>query len=274
MSAPDSFSETVPPKPLQRSTARAILLGDRLDVTGLERSDAVSAVPLAFRVGADGFAALFRHGVVVTVGLSPVEEDELLRGLKPRVTRPFERLEDETAQIVVDPEKEDHVPPGGPVRIRDLSPERVLVVADALAKSVALARDERGVAAVFDVIEPLAERLARTGRAPADRRAMKRIIGEALLVQHRTAGRVAAQDKPDVLWDRPDLERLYQRLEGEYELGERAQALARKLAVIDETARALTDLIDTERSLRLEVAIVLLIVFEILITFYEMWAKR
>jgi uncharacterized Rmd1/YagE family protein len=40
--------------------------------------------------------------------------------------------------------------------------------------------------------------------------------------------------------------------------------------VLGDTAQALTDIIDTERSLRLELIIVLLIVFEIVITFYQM----
>jgi uncharacterized Rmd1/YagE family protein len=84
------------------------------------------------------------------------------------------------------------------------------------------------------------------------------------------SGRVAVEEKPDVLWDRPDLERLYARLEDEYELKERAKALHSKLEVLGDTAQALTDIIDTERSLRLELIIVLLIVFEIFITFYQM----
>jgi required for meiotic nuclear division protein 1 len=56
-------------------------------------------------------------------------------------------------------------------------------------------------------------------------------------------------------------------LEDEYELKERVDALNRKLGVIAETTKALADMIDTERSLRLELIIVLLIVFEIAITF-------
>ena len=40
--------------------------------------------------------------------------------------------------------------------------------------------------------------------------------------------------------------------------------------MVQQTARALTDLIDAQRSVRLEATIVLLIVFEILITFYEL----
>jgi uncharacterized Rmd1/YagE family protein len=80
------------------------------------------------------------------------------------------------------------------------------------------------------------------------------------------AGRVAVEDKPDVLWDRSDLERLYARLEDEYELKERANTLSRKIDVVQDTARALTDLIDQQRSLRLEQIIVLLILFEVVMS--------
>jgi uncharacterized Rmd1/YagE family protein len=80
---------------------------------------------------------------------------------------------------------------------------------------------------------------------------------------------VAVEEKPDVLWERPDLERLFARLEDEYELKERADVLTRKLTVISDTTRALADIIDTERSLRLEVIIVVLILLEILIAAYQ-----
>jgi len=75
------------------------------------------------------------------------------------------------------------------------------------------------------------------------------------------------------LWDRGDLERLYARLEDEYELRERANALRHKLQVIEATTRALTDIIDTERSARLEFIIAVLIVVEILIAFYDLFFR-
>ncbi|HEY3696741.1 RMD1 family protein [Phenylobacterium sp.] len=251
-------------------TARAVLLGERIDTVGLERRDAVSTTPLAFGVGEQGFAVVFRYGVVVLIGLDPLAEDEVLRGIGPRVVSPFALREEETARLAPAGDREERVEPDGAICIADRSPQRLLVVADALAKSAALADDERQVAQVFDTIEPWARELARRGRGPAGRRAMIRLIGAALLVEHRVSGRVAVSDKPDILWDRPDLERLYARLETEYELDERAEVLNRKLGLIGQTARLMTDLIDTERSLRLEWAIVVLIVAEIGLTLYQM----
>mgnify|MGYP000891453114 CR=1 FL=1 len=251
-------------------TVRALLLGERLDTVGLERSDLIASAPLAFRVGAHGFAALFRYGVAVFAGLTPVEEDSVLSQIKARVARPFAKAEEETAMIQLASDQEDHVPPGGPIHLRSLLPEKVLVIADALAKSVVLARDEREVSSVIEVVEPFARQLAEQGRTPGGRRAILKHIGNALLVQHRVSGRVAVAEKPDAVWDRPDLERLYARLQDEYELKERADALSRKLTVISDTAEVLTDMIDTKRSLRLEAIIVILILFEIVITIFQL----
>jgi len=257
-----------PPQRL-RLAARAHLLGERLDTAGLERSDVISKTPLAFRVG-DGYAVLFRYGVAVLIGLTPIAEDEVLRGLAPRIQGAFPSVDTETTTIEIEPNTEEGVPPGGPISIRELDPPRLLVIADVLAKNIALGRDEREVSRVFETIEPFAARLARSGRSPTNRRSMLRTIGQALLVHHRLSGRVEVEEKPDILWDNPHRERLYARLAEEYELKERAGGLTRKLRVIDETTRALTDLIDTQRSMRLEATIVVLIVVEVLIAFYDL----
>jgi uncharacterized Rmd1/YagE family protein len=255
-----------------RKTVRALLLGDRIDTSGLDRTDVLSTTPLAFRAGHDGVVTVFRYGVVVMFGLSLLEEDEVLRGLRSRVVRPIEPPEEETAAIEITADKDGQVLPGGPILVKAITPEHMLVIADALAKSVVLAWDERKVASVIDVIEPFARQLAEKGRTPGGRHVILKHIGNALLVQHRVSG-VAVADKPDAVWDRPDLERLYARLQEEYELKERAEALARKLAVISDTAEVLTDIIDTRRSLRLETIIVVLILFEILITVYELLTR-
>ncbi len=213
---------------------------------------------------------LFRYGVAVIACLSPQQEEEVLKGLQPRLIRPIRPFEEETAFVEVAPDKDDQILPGGPISLKTVTPDHLIVIADALSKSVVLARDEREVAAVFELVEPFARHLAERGRAGASRRTILRLIGNALLVQQRFSGRVAVADKPDVVWDRPDLDRLYARLEDEYELRERAEALASKLSVIAETAEVLTDIIDTKRSFRLEIIVVILIAVELIIAGYQL----
>jgi uncharacterized Rmd1/YagE family protein len=253
------------PTSARRITVRALLLGERIDTAGLERSDVLAKVPLAFRAGENGVVALFRYGVAVMVGMSPLEEEEVVDRLDGRIVSPFKIREEETVQIEVAPDKDDQVAPSGIIGVKALTAEHTLLIADALATSVILAHDEKSVTAVFDVIQPIARELAEQGRSPGGRRAILRHIGSALLVQHRISGLVAVAEKPDVLWERPDLERFYARLEDEYELKERADLLNRKLTVISDSAKAFADIIDTERSARLELIIVVLIVVEIVI---------
>ena len=250
-------------------TIRALMLGDRINTAGLELGELVSSTPAAYRVHS-GLAVIFRYGVVVLMGLAPSEQKTFLELLSPRVTGELNPREEELAQAqLCKDEASEAIQPGGPICLSKFSHDRLLVVADALAKSTALARDERRVAAVFDVIEPFARELAERGRTPRRRKAMLQLIGSALLVQQRVSGRVAIAEKPDVLWEKPKLDRLYSRLEDEYELKERLDALDRKLTVVAETANALTDIIDTRRSLRLELAVVVLIVLEIAIACFQ-----
>ena len=257
----------------QQLTAHALLIGDRINTAGFE-GQVLSSTPLALRVGSSGMAVVFRYGVVVFIGLTADEEAEFLERLQARTFGKITPHEEEWAKIQIAKEAEEPIPVGGPILVREFSLERLLLVADALAKSVVLGRDEREAANVFDTIEPFARELANRGKTSRNRTDLLKLIGNALLVQHRLSGRVAVGEKPDVLWDRPDLERLYARLEDEYELSERAETLNRKLEVIAETATTLADIIDTQRSLRLEIIIVFLIAFEIVITFYEIYARR
>jgi uncharacterized Rmd1/YagE family protein len=256
--------------PATRRSVRALLLGDRIDTSGLDRTEVISTAPMTFRAGQNGLVAVFRFGVVVLFDLSVLEADDVLRRLNPRVVRPVTLREDETAVIEAALDRDEQILPGGPILLKSVTPEHVTVIADALAKSVILARDEREVGSVIDRIEPMARELAEKGRTPGDQKAILKLIGNALLVQHRVSGRVAVADKPDAVWDRPDLERLYGRLQEEYELPERAEALTRKLQVISDTAEVLSDMIDTRRSLRLEFAVVLLIVFEIVLSIFQL----
>ena len=252
------MSDAVP----ARLRVRAVLLGDRLNTAGLRRAAQVSTTPLAFRVGADGLAVLFRYGAAVLIGLDAETEARVLADVADHVSGPHSPIEEEVAQILVDPGQDEQITASGAIQLKAATVEHQLIVADALAKSVALAQDEREMAGVFESIEPFAQNLA-SGRRPGGRDPVIRLIGRSLLAQHRLSGRVAVREKPDFLWDRPDLERFYARLEDEYELIERAETLDRKLAVVGSTAGVLLDMHDTSRFLRLEILVVVLILAEL-----------
>jgi len=162
----------------------------------------------------------------------------------------------------------------GRLIVPDLAMPRVQVIADILAKSVLLDNYERYVADVFDRIDPLAERLQKRGRLPREEHDLKRYLGDILQIQHRLVGRAEVGEKPEVLWEHDEHERLWRRLENEFEISERQAALDRKLEVISNTAETLLGLLTDRHTLRVEWYIVILIVVEILLTLYELFFKH
>jgi uncharacterized Rmd1/YagE family protein len=253
----------------QGTIVRALLLGEGLDLKGLERQDAFSINPLAFNTSANGRAMLFKFGAVVFFNLTPIEEDGLIHGLEQRILGPLSEREIETALLVAAPDEEDLLSKSGAIQIKSTDNNRLLLVGEALAVSVALAYDERRIAAAFDKIEPLAATLIKRRLPAGPKSAMLEQIGEALLIQKRLASRVDLDEKPDVLWDHPELERLWAKLVDEYDLPARARAVERKLAVIRETAETIAELITTRTSHRLEVLVIVLIAIEIVLALFD-----
>lgn len=268
------MSEPLPFEPDADSiSVHALLIAERIDTRSLEKRTALSVLPLTIHAGASGLAVLFRYGAVVMFNMSEEEERAFLDGLRPLIHEPIERPEEDVARVAKRPHREEQVDPSGTVLLKDWSLEKLQLVADILAKNVVLAHDEERIRHVFDRIEPLAAHLKQAGRARRDTRALLRQIGDVLLTQHRMVGRVEITERPELLWDYPQLERLYLRLEDEYELRERDRALDRKLDLISRTVETLLDLVHNKRSLRVEWYIVILIVVEIVLYLYDMFIR-
>jgi required for meiotic nuclear division protein 1 len=187
----------------QRVRVHALLLGNRIDLRAVYRSDSLAVVPLAIPAGERGIAVLFRYGAVVMFNLQIVEEAAFLVSLKSVVGDPLENPEREEVELLVEP-GDERVDAVGVIHLHQVTIERLLVVADVLAKSVTLAFDENRVARVFDRIEPVARALQRRGRGRVVATQLLDHIGDVLITQHRMVGRVEVAEKPELLWDRPE----------------------------------------------------------------------
>ena len=248
--------------------ARAVILGERLDHRGLGPGGSALADPVPISALPPIRAFAFRWGAVVIFGANPAEEAALLEGLGPRVTNPTHNPAEETALIHVGAAR-DGVDAEGVIQLSDSATERLAVVADALAKSAALAQQEARIAGALDRLEPAVADLRAAGRLRFSSRALHRQIGHALSAHSRNLARVEAADKPEVLWDHPELERLHARLADEYELLERGAILERKLVWIGNTIQTLLSLLQAKRALGLEAAVVALVGIEVAFTLYE-----
>lgn len=251
---------------------RALLLGDRLDLKLFKISDCLATTPLTLLVDKDGgIAVLFRYGVVVLFGVKSPDEARFIESLRPLLTNPYPAPEMEEMEIHCG--MNSIGVQSGAISLDHISLEKLQVIADALSKNLVLTLYEKKVAGEFDKIEPLAQELATHGKVSAGSKKLLSKIGHMLLIEHRMVGRAEIGDKPETLWDFPHLEGLYASLEDEFELIERQSALDRKLGLISDTAQTLADVWDNKQLHKLEWYVIGLILFEIVISLFEMTEK-
>jgi uncharacterized Rmd1/YagE family protein len=144
-----------------RLEARAVLLGDRLMIDRSGYTGVISTAPFGYRKN-DGYVVVFRYGAVVLIGLREEEERSVLDEIRPANPGP---PEEERFSIEIRPDQEEGLATNGGIQLKELTVAHVLVLADILAKSVALASYEREIASVFDTIEPAATALAVSGES-------------------------------------------------------------------------------------------------------------
>jgi len=88
---------------------------------------------------------LYKFGVAVLFGLSPLEEDDVLSQVGAPLAGAVSRRDDETLMLELLAEGEGNPPPTGTLSVKDATGPRLLVIANALAKSVLWARRNGGL---------------------------------------------------------------------------------------------------------------------------------
>jgi uncharacterized Rmd1/YagE family protein len=253
-----------------RFEVRAVHVGERIDIKGIDPR-VTPQLPVMIEVGTTGLAVLLRAGAVVLFNVDPIAQERFVADLGPRVQGRMARQETERA--VVRQGDADAVEPDAIV-LREITLGKLQVIAEILGKSVVLARYETDIADAFTGIEPMAVQMSNTPtRLPWKQRDLVRTIGGAILAEHSLVARAELLEKPDLLWDNAELDRMYGRLEDEYELRERYLALDTKLGVISRAAQTMLELAQTKRSLHVEYYIVALILFEIVLGILELASK-
>ncbi len=266
---------------------RAAILGERLVLKNIKEIDpeieTLATNPLTIRVGETGCAVLLRYGVIVTFDLSSEEESDLLRKLDSRIRDRFtttiseelsiaflsQTLEQPSEQIAKPKERlENNV-----LWLQQCSAERLQIVAEALAKTVVLDYYEGEVSRLFKQIKPFTTAIQGTNLRPPKEKELLSYVGGTLLIQQKMLGIVEVGEKPDPVWDYPELDRLYLRLEDEYELKERLVALEQKLALIARTVETALGILQRDSSHRVEWYITILIVVEIAIAIYDILTR-
>ena len=89
--------------PERQFQAKAVLLGERIDLRGYAADEVLARNPLTVSVGNRGVAVLFRYGAVVMFGVSEPAQSKFLETLARLIGERHERPETEEVEVRVDP---------------------------------------------------------------------------------------------------------------------------------------------------------------------------
>ena len=248
-------------------TMRAVFAGQRINMNEFKNQKPVARNPIMYQVTEDGFVVVFKYGVVVFVNVTMDAQQTWLQQAQGAIKSHVNSSEMEYLDIVTEQRQEGFS--DGVLCLNSSEINKLQLIAFVLAKSVVLSYYEQNTAQLFDRIEPLANDLQARGRAYRHDKELLRHIGDVLSIQSTMVGRAEMSEKPDLLWDYPQMERLFQTLEAEYEIRERHSALEKKYDLISRTVTTLLDWLQYKRTLRVEWYIVILIVVDIVISLSE-----
>ena len=154
----------------------------------------------------------------------------------------------------------------GVLQLGKLGPERAAAVAIVVAQSAAMEYYERLVDDLFARTDALVDRLEKSGTVRARPARLHRFIGEAITSRNEVLSVLHLLDKPDEVWDDPELDRIYDDLRAEFDLEDRYSSLETKLRGVQESLELVLDVARDRRMWLLEMSIALLILVELLLS--------
>jgi len=214
-------------------------------------------------------AVLFDFGAAVFIGIDTAQRDTFIKDILDRVgPEPHAPL---TEEYLLE------VGSGGPSHVkfdRVVMHEPTLpalkLVSLLLAQSVAMDYYNEDVQEIQRRSDDITFSMRTAGRLPGRVGDLVRFIGTCMETKNDIIATLALFDKPDATWEDAELDRLYNALRAELELDDRFRALESKLRMIQENLVLLVDLSQHRSTWRLEMTVVVLIMFEVLISLWQL----
>lgn len=227
-----------------------------------------------FKVADHEWLLIYSFGVVVLVNLP---EDFLKKFLTKKVRQCCSGIRDDKYSeeyfIVEDPEVERESAESEEVKVKQLTLERVDLIAEVMAQSVAIDAADHEVEHMFQQFSGYTTALEQHGRMIAPTKTMLKLIGKNYGIIESNVTRLSLLDQPDITWESPELEYLFGSMRSMFELDDRFKALNFKLELIKSHSSLFLDVIGARRIEKLEVIIIVLIAVEILLFLYELFGR-
>ncbi|OGM99222.1 MAG: hypothetical protein A2915_02870 [Candidatus Yanofskybacteria bacterium RIFCSPLOWO2_01_FULL_41_34] len=233
-------------------------------------------VPLVVKLLKDQYAVMTKFGTVTFWNVSARLRQQFINEIRACVRSKKEHYSyDEDTKVLIG---------GGAEKVTfekvysaDLNVEKIKIISYALSQSVALERYENDIEKNLSEFEMVVDNLKTKGKALFSEKKLLKQIGKVFSVKQTTVVHLALFDKPESIWESPDLETLYNRMSSEYDLKIRFDILDKKIDYLSDISKMMIEFLAEKRNAFLETVIIVLIVIEIglwfLPPFSQIWVN-
>ncbi|MFE4143090.1 RMD1 family protein [Peribacillus sp. YIM B13472] len=142
------------------------------------------------------------------------------------------------------------------------------LISTILAKSVALEKTEEQLGKIHDKLEAMIDRLEK-GKLRIGNKELARTTAKIVRHEYNTLAYIMILDKPDITWTSSIAGEFYDRMLDFFELNDRYKILKSKTEILYNIMDGFSNISHSIRGLFVEWIIVILIVFEIILTILE-----
>jgi len=247
---------------------RVYHLTDRLKLTGVlhlftEKPIQVSGTEIVFQFAENQYLIIYNFGSVVFFDVDIAREAQIVTTLQLHVSPKDAIVAREDYSLEIGDKTSVEFKR---VVLDNFSFPRIQIISLVLAQSAALDYYETVVGDVLEKSGRFTELLEKYGRIGRRRtKEVIKFIGFCLNTKQKVITTTSLLDSPDPTWEDPQLEQIYKQMVDMFEIKDRFQTLEYKIKTVQETVEILSDLLDAQQKLYLELTIIGLIALEVIL---------
>lgn len=255
---------------------RAYYAGNELKLAEIDKKTELQPIVrkrdfLLYELSSETYVFVYSFGVWVFIGYDPKLEKAYIKKYARFISEPQEKLLVEEYAIGIEETLEKESVEFDRVKFRSLELDKIILLAEVLAQTVAMDHFDALSNEMSGRLEKVNIGLSTRGKLLAKAGSIARLIATNNLILQLIISRLSILDAPEVAWEKEEYDHLYKSLRSQFDLDDRFKTIEAKLNFIQNNSVFFLDLLEGRRSERLEVAILIVIVFETLLVFLELF---
>jgi required for meiotic nuclear division protein 1 len=257
-------------------TLRAVYFESPIDLGALQAryplSQVLSTDPLVLGLPGNAHVVVLRFGAVVFWDCNGLQSANVLEQIQQIMNVPPPNCEARDSVVVLLDQAEERVN-FKDIWLQKLTLEHIRVISESIGQSVALKHCELSVTKALKNATPIVQALQRRGALIASEKSILKTVGFTLAIRDAILAKLSLFDDPAETWQSERLSRLHNLLGEHFDITKRLSALNEKLTFLSDLNTMLMSLLHNRTSHRLEWVVILLIVTEVIFSFYHLFSS-